>query len=116
MFQIGHDVVAPMAAASAVVGVVKCGLLSLSPSVDLAARLLDHQRIILLCVNYMFFSVVVTLFLLMLICLSQMSSVTVDTCSSIGLLIVSFILMDLILANYVVKILNLDSEWRVQYV
>ncbi len=105
-----------MAAASAVVGVVKCGLLSLSPSVDLAARLLDHQRIILLCVNYMFFSVVVTLFLLMLICLSQMSSVTVDTCSSIGLLIVSFILMDLILANYVVKILNLDSEWRVQYV
>ena len=97
------------------IGLAKGGFLSVSSSVDLAAQILDHQKIILLCVNYMFFSIVVTMFLLFLMCLSQISTFALDTSSTLGLLAICFIMMDLVLANYVVDTINLKKELKVQY-
>ncbi len=96
-------------------GVAKGGFLAVSSSVDLAAQLVDHQKLILLCVNYLCFSIVVTMFLLFLMCISQISSIALDTYSTLGLMAFCFITMDLVLANYVVDTINMKKEMKMEY-
>ncbi len=92
------------------------GFLPMTSSADLVAQILDHQKIILLCVNYMLFSIMVTLFLLFLTCLSQVSAFALDMCSSLGFLVMCFVMMNIILANYVVHSINVNADVKIQYI
>ena len=53
--------------------------------------------------------------LLLLMCLSQISTFALDTSSILGLLAVCFIIMNLVLANYVVDTINLKKELKVRF-
>ena len=87
----------------------------LSMRADWTAQVLDQEKLVLLFINYMFFSVIVMTFILFLMCLAQTSSLAMDTHTMMTLLAVCFIMVNIIVADYLVHTMALNNEIKVLF-
>lgn len=79
---------------------------------DLATLVLSRESVILLFVNYLFFSVIVLSCLLFLLCLAHSSSPPWNMATSVTILAFSFVLINVVIAHYVVQTLRTKREFR----
>jgi len=79
---------------------------------DWTGQILDQDRLVLLFVNYIFFSFIVMTFVLFLMCLTQTTSLQLDISSMMSLLTLCFIMGNIILANYLVYTMQVNNEMR----
>ena len=81
--------------------------------VDWMVQVVDHEKLVLLFINYIFFSFIITIFLLFLMCVTQTMSLALDTYTMMRLLAVCFILINIVVANYLVHTMQVNKEVRV---
>lgn len=82
---------------------------------ELAGHVIDQDRLVLLFINYMFFSVIVMTFVLFLMCLTQTASFALDAHTMMTLLAVCFIMVNLMVADYLVNSMNINKEIRLLF-
>ena len=93
----------------------KAPLATTSNSADWAVQVLDQEKLVLLFINYTFFSIIVMTFILFLMCLSQASSITLDAHALMTILAICFIMVNLVVADYLVHAMNMNKELRLLY-
>lgn len=79
---------------------------------DWAAEITNREGLILLFVNYTFFSVIFLVCLLFMLCLANTTSSPNDLLMSLMLLATSFVLVNVIIADYVVCTIHLRKGPR----
>ena len=82
---------------------------------DWTTQVLDQDKLVLLFINYMFFSVIVMTFMLFLMCLTQLSSVAVDSHTVMTLFAICFIMVNIVVADYLVHTMNINKEVRILF-
>ena len=80
-----------------------------------AVQVVDQEKLVLLFINYMFFSVIVMTFILFLMCLTQTTSIALDAYTMILVLAVCFIMVNLMVADYLVKTMSINKEIRLVF-
>lgn len=78
-------------------------------------QVLDQDKLVLLFINYMFFSIIVMTFILFLMCLTQISSIAIDANTVMTLMAVCFIMVNIIVADYLVHTMNINREVRLLF-
>lgn len=81
--------------------------------VDWMLQVVDHEKLVLLFINYIFFTFIIMIFLLFLMCITQTMSLALDTYTMMTLLAVSFILINIVVANYLVHTMQVNKEVKV---
>ena len=82
---------------------------------DWTTQVLDQDKLVLLFINYMFFSIVVLSFITFLVCIASVSSLDLDIHTLMTLLAVSFIMVNIIVADYLVHTMNINREVRILF-
>ena len=88
---------------------------AMSARADWTAQVLDHEKLVLLFINYTFFSIIVMTFILFLMCLTQATSVNIDTYSVMTILAICFIMVNITVADYLVHTMNINKEVKLVY-
>ena len=84
----------------------------MQPWADLTGQILNQERLLLLCINYVFFSIVMTVFILLVMSFSQMMVITLDIPTAVSLLTVCFLLADITVADYIVQTMKTGREFH----
>ena len=79
-------------------------------------QVVNREALVILCVNYAFFSVIVLSFVLVIMLLTNTSQTNHDLVSSLSMMALSFIFIDLIIANFLVESIRLQTEIKYRYV
>lgn len=88
---------------------------SISTRADWTAQVLDHEKLVLLFINYTFFSIIVMTFVLFLMCLTQVTSVYLDMHSLMTILAICFIMVNITVADYLVHSMHINREVKLFY-
>jgi len=73
-------------------------------------QVVNREALVFLCINYAFFSVVVLSFILFMIILTHTSSSQDDLLTSMAIMAMCFIFVDLIVANFLVQTIHMNME------
>lgn len=79
---------------------------------DWSTEILDRGSIIILFVNYTFFAIVFLIFLLFVLCFYQTTSAPSDIITSLLLVAFSFLIANIVIADYVVYVLKSNKELK----
>lgn len=79
---------------------------------DWVAHFVNKEGLVLLVVNYAFFSIIVLSCLIFLLCLAHAASPPTDMLTSLMLLALSFVMVNVVLADYVVNTMRTNKELR----
>jgi hypothetical protein len=79
---------------------------------DWSTEVLDRERIIILFVNYTFFAIVFLICFLFVVCCYQTTSNPSDIITSLMLVAFSFLVVNIVIADYVVYILKSHKELK----
>ena len=82
---------------------------------DWTTEALDQEKLVLLFISYMFFSIIVMTFIIFLVCITQISSVAMDIHIIMTLLAVSFIVVNIVVADFLVHAMNLNRDIRILF-
>jgi hypothetical protein len=82
--------------------------------VDWTSQVLSDDALLVLFINYLFFSMIILLFISFVILLTQ-SSMQINADAILSLLVVCFMLMNIIIANYLVYAMHLSRESKRLY-
>jgi len=78
-------------------------------------QFVNREALVILCVNYAFFSVVVLSFVLVIMLMTHTSHTYQDLMTSLSMMALSFIFIDLIIANFLVESIRLQTELKALY-
>ena len=76
-------------------------------------QVVDREKLVLLFINYMFLSFVVMTFLLFLMFITQIMSLALDAYSMMTLMAISFIFINIVVANYLVQTIQMNQEVKI---
>lgn len=75
-------------------------------------QFVNREALVILCVNYAFFSVVVLSFVLVIMLMTNTSQTQQDLMTSLSMMALSFIFIDLVIANFLVESIRLQTEMK----
>ncbi|GFN94541.1 hypothetical protein PoB_002104700 [Plakobranchus ocellatus] len=78
-------------------------------------QFVNREALVILCVNYAFFSVVVLSFILVIMLMTNTSQTHQDLMTSLSMMALSFIFIDLVIANFLVESIRLQTEIKAVY-
>ena len=78
-------------------------------------QFVNREALVILCVNYAFFSVVVLSFVLVIMLMTNTSQTHQDLMTSLSMMAFSFIFIDLVIANFLVESIRLQTEIKSMY-
>lgn len=81
----------------------------------ISMQFVNREALVILCVNYAFFSVVVLSFVLVVMLMTNTSQTHQDLMISLTMMALSFIFIDLIIANFLVESIRLHTEIKAVY-
>ncbi|KAH3697874.1 hypothetical protein DPMN_085447 [Dreissena polymorpha] len=79
---------------------------------DWTTLVLNREAFILIFVNYIFFSLIVLSCLLFLMCLAHSSSPPWSMMTSLTILAFSFVMVNMVLADYVVQTIHSKRDFK----
>ena len=79
---------------------------------DWATLVVNREGFILLFVNYIFFSLIVLSCLLFLLCLAHSTSPPWNIMTSLTILAFSFVMVNMVLADYVVQTIHTKRDFK----
>ena len=82
---------------------------------DWTSQVLDQEKLVVLFINYLFLSIIVMVFMLFLMCLTQMTSFALDFNVVMTLLPICFIITNIVVADYLVNAMNINKEIRILF-
>ena len=77
---------------------------------DWNSDILDQEKLVILFINYMFFSVIIMVFMLFLMCLTQLTSFALEFNTVMTLLPVCFIVTNIVIADYLTHTMHINRE------
>ena len=87
----------------------------LTTRADWTAQILDQDKIVVLFINYMFFSVIVLMCMLFLVFLTQIATISLDIYTLMLLLALCFIMTNIIVADYLVHTMLVNRDIKVLF-
>lgn len=88
---------------------------NLAGRADWATPIINRESLVLLFVNYTFFCVIMLGFILFLLCLTHTAAPAIDMIASMTFLAVCFVMVNMVVANYLVHTMNINRELRIHF-